>query len=128
MVHKLRLRQGGPPQLPTRTAVSCSVTLGCAGCCAHAGRNLCLLLVRPGSERNAGHTLCLPLLCLGSAAVAELLCPGLPATPRFGARPPLLQGKQLEENPRASIAFWWEPLQRQVGTPLHGPPAPACPA
>lgn len=24
------------------------------------------------------------------------------------------KGKQLEENPRASIAFWWEPLQRQV--------------
>jgi pyridoxine/pyridoxamine 5'-phosphate oxidase len=26
-----------------------------------------------------------------------------------------LQGKQLDENPRAALAFWWEPLQRQVG-------------
>ena len=26
-----------------------------------------------------------------------------------------LQGMQLDENPRAALAFWWEPLQRQVG-------------
>jgi hypothetical protein len=36
----------------------------------------------------------------------------------FNARSTLvacLQGKQLDENPRAALAFWWEPLQRQVG-------------
>jgi pyridoxine/pyridoxamine 5'-phosphate oxidase len=26
----------------------------------------------------------------------------------------LLQGQQLDANPTAALAFWWEPLQRQV--------------
>lgn len=30
-----------------------------------------------------------------------------------------LQGKQLEENSTAGLAFWWEPLQRQVSAGCH---------
>lgn len=36
-------------------------------------------------------------------------------------RPLLSQGKQLEENANAALAFWWEPLQRQASAA-----APTC--